>query len=110
MAKETLTFDYWPERVDGPNEERHILAGDYRDRDYLTRFDGLTLYANDLSYQENHSKSAPDWSMGVQARDSNNRVILEWKGEPSEDIKRALLENRILYGAILARDEERHGI
>ena len=109
MAKQTLEFPYWPERVDGPDRERNIVGGDWRDKDYLTRFDGLTLYANDLDYQESHSKSAPDWSQGVQARDSNNRVILEWKGEPSEDIKRALLEGRILYGAMIARDEQRHG-
>jgi hypothetical protein len=109
MAKETLSFDVWPERVDGPNEERGILEGDWRDPDRIQCLDHLTLYANDLDYQESHSKSAPDWSMGVEARDDQNRTVLTFGDDPPEIVKQCVLEGRILLGVLIGRDEQRHG-
>ena len=109
MAKQVLTFPTWDARVDGPDEERHIVEGDWRDKDYAVELHGLTMYSNDLSYQESHSKSAPDWTLGCEARDSNNRVVLTFGGEPCSPFKEALLEGRILYGCVIARDEQRHG-
>lgn len=110
MAKRTISFPIWDERVDGPNEERHIVEHDWRGKDYVIQLDGLTMYSNDLDYQESHSKSAPDWTLGCEARDANNHVVLTFGGEPCEPFRSALLEGRILYGVAVARDEQRHGI
>ena len=107
---EIVEVEYWENRVDGPYEPREIGAGDWRDADIVQDLDGLTMYSNDLAYQESHSKSAPDWSLGCEARDSNNRVVLTFGGEPPRPFKEALLEGRILYGIAIARDEQRHGI
>lgn len=105
-----IEVEYWKDRVDGPYEPREIVAGDWRDKDYLSQMDGLTMYSNDLDYQESHSKSAPDWSKGCEARDANNRVVLTFGGEPPYPYKEALLEGRLLFGSVIARDCQRHGI
>lgn len=110
MAKETVEIDIWPDREDGPNEERHIAAGDWRDGDYIEDLDGLTMYSNDLEYQENHASSEPRWELGCEARDANNHAVLIFGGEPCEPFRAALLEGRVLYGIAIARDEQRHGI
>jgi hypothetical protein len=109
MAKEILSFPVWKERVDGPDAERFILAGDWRDPDRVIALNGLTLYSNDNTYQESHSKGEPDWSMGVQARDDQNRVILEFPGEPPAFIKECLLAGVLLEGILIGRDFQRHG-
>jgi hypothetical protein len=110
MAKRTVSFPIWDERVDGPDEERKIVEHDWRDRDYVIQLDGLTMYSNDLEYQENHASSEPRWELGCEARDSNNHVVLTFGGEPCEPFRAALLEGRILYGVAVARDEQRHAI
>lgn len=109
MAEQTLTFKVWDTRVDGPNAERGIMKDDWRDPDRVQLLQNLTLYSNDLEFQESHSKSAPDWSAGVEARDDRNRTVLSFPGEPPEIIKQAVLEGRILEGVIIARDFQRHG-
>ena len=105
---EMIETKVWLDRREHADDDS-ILEGDWRDPDLIQRLNHLTLYANDLDYQESHSKSAPDWSMGVQARDDNNRVVMEFKGEPPDIIKQAVLNGRILEGVIVARDYQRHG-
>lgn len=109
MAKKIIEVALWPDREDGPNQERGIVEGDWREGDIIQELDGLTMYSNDLNYQENHASSAPDWSLGCEARDSNNRVILTFGGEPPRPFKEALLYGRVLYGCAIARDQQRHG-
>jgi hypothetical protein len=110
MAKRTVSFPVWDERVDGPDEERKIVEHDWRDRDYVVQLDGLTMYSNDLEYQENHASSEPRWELGCEARDSNNHVVLTFGGEPCEPFRAALLEGRVLFGVAGARDCQRHAI
>lgn len=86
-----------------------IREGDWRDEDRVLLLSHLTCYSNDLEYQESHSKSEPDWSMGVELRTDQNRTVATFHGEPPEVIKRAVLEGRILEGLIVARDYQMHG-
>lgn len=109
MPKLTITTDVWTTRVDGPNEERSILAGDWRDADRIQPLKGLTLYSNDLAFQESHSKAEPDWSLGCEARDDRNQVVMAFPGEPPQFIKECLLAGVLLYGVIVGRDQQRHG-
>jgi|SRR6185369_5223807 len=107
---EIIETEVWEERVDGPYEAREIVAGDWRDADYVVEMDGWTMVSNDLAFQESHSKSAPDWSLGCYAVDSNNRTVLTFSGEPCTPFKEALLEGRLLHGVMVARDHQRHGL
>lgn len=96
------------------DETRHheddptVKENDWRDPDRALVCEGYTVYSNDLDYQESHSKSEPDWSLGGEIRDSRNRVIDTFKGEPIQVIKQAILEGRLLYGALVARDLQMH--
>ncbi|HTJ57021.1 MAG TPA: hypothetical protein VL418_05585 [Devosiaceae bacterium] len=111
MAKakyEDVTTRVWNERrehADDPN----VLEGDWRDPDRVLHADGLTAYSNDLDYQESHSKSEPNWELGGELRNSDNHVVDTWQGEPIKVIKQAILEGRVLFGCLVARDLQRHG-
>jgi hypothetical protein len=110
MAKarhETIETIVWMDKrwhADDPA----VAEGDWRDEDRALRCQGYTAYSNDLQYQESHSKSEPDWSLGGEIRDSSNRVVDTFKGEPIKVIKQAILEGRLLYGVLVARDLQRH--
>lgn len=103
--KQTIQTDYWPDRVDGPDKERQIAEGDWRDGDRILRLDGIRVQSNDLAWQESHSKSEPDWSLGFYGMDERGRQV-----DLLEIFKRACVEGRVLYGPIVARDEQRHGV
>lgn len=111
MAEQQIPFtvevETWPDKVTGPNDERDVVEGDWRDPDIIEDLDGLTMYSNDTGYRPG-SGIAPDWSKGCEARDEHNHVVLTFGGEPCSPFKEALLQGRVLYGIAIARDEQRH--
>src|SRR5881392_3286303 len=103
MAKQTKQVDIYPDRVDGPNEERHIVAGDWRDPDRVQLLDGLRVQSSDRDWQENHSSSEPDWSAGFYGVDVAGRTV-----DLLAVFRDAVLNGLVLCGVVVARDESRH--
>ncbi len=101
----TTVYEEKRTSVDDPS----IAPGDWRDPDKALECQEYTCYSNDLAFQESHSVSAPDWSLGGEIRDSKNQVVDKFGGEPIQVIKDAILEGRLLVGCLVARDFQRHG-
>ncbi|SRR6266849_5065686 len=104
MAVVTVEFKVYSDRVDGPNEEREILEGDWRDPDRWLNLNGIRVQSNDLAFQESHTKVEPDWSLGFYGMDERGHQV-----DLMQIFKQACLEGRVLAGIIVARDMQRHG-
>lgn len=102
----TRTIPIWPDRVYGPNAERHIAAGDWRDPDEAFDFDGCRVGVHDPNVK---GASEPDWSKGWYLwRGNEDQKLWEGMSRPPEFLVRAFLEGRVLYGVLVARDEQKH--
>src|SRR5260221_7307772 len=89
------------EKVFGPDEERGIAAGDWRDPDALLLLDGLRVYTRDETLP-------PDWSQGAYLMDNATGKTFDLGPNPLAVFRQAHDEGRVLYGVIIARDEQRH--
>jgi hypothetical protein len=115
----TVSLPIWEKRTDGPDKARSIAEGDYRDPDLILDLTGAQVYPVDAEPRA----AEPDWDQGWELRwgdrdfvnvapdrpiNPNTRMTFKGKGQPPEIVRRAYLEGRVLYGMIVARDEQRH--
>jgi len=96
MAKE-VHLKVYDEKVFGPDQERGIAERDWRDPDVVLTLDGYRVYRKEEDGQ-------PHWFL------MHNETMrsIEIGAEPMEFFKRAHDEGRVLYGTLVARDEQRH--
>lgn len=101
---QTLTYPTHPDKVFGPSDTWNVPANDWRDGDEILILDGCEVYARD----ENSVRADVDWSKGWWLQRGDQQVGFESAGEPPAIFKQAFLEGRVLFGAIIARDLQRH--
>lgn len=85
------SYKVYPERVDGPNEERGIAAGDWRDKDEILDVAGCHIVKLDQTDE--------DSPVVVQKANGETVDIEGWIDQH---------EGKVLVLPIIARDEQRH--
>ena len=72
-------------------------------------FSGYLVLPRDRAYgRDDSDASEPDWSMGAYLQDrASGRPVGGWifNGPPPEFLRQAWREGRVLYGALIAREE-----
>ena len=117
MAEKKHAYTTNDEKISGPNKERKIAERDWRDPDLTLVLDGARVYTRDVAFNSHDPQSS------VEPRWDENDAYLMWNSatadhranetynlgrNPPEIFKKAFLEGRVLYGVIIARDEQQH--
>jgi hypothetical protein len=93
----------------GQNNPRATAAADRRGTDRVMIFHGYIVMPRDRTFgQEGSEANEPDWNAGVYFQDrSSGRPVGGWifHGPPPEFLRQAWREGRVLYGALVAREE-----
>jgi hypothetical protein len=113
MAKKH-EYKVWDEKVDSNHPdaaERKVRKQplDWRDPDHSLVLDGLRVYTRDSQYNQHQGAVEPRWEENdTYLMDSNGQVKVNLGRNPAPIFKQCLLEGRVLYGIIIARDEQSH--
>lgn len=124
MAAKELKYKIWTDTVrqnDPDAKERGIRQDgvtDYRDPDRILVLDGARVYSRDTAFNI-HDRSAavePRWDehdsyLMWNARTEHHRESETYNlgRNPPQIFKDAFLNGLVLYGVIIARDEQQHG-
>jgi len=85
----------YDEKVFGPDKERGIAEHDWRDPDIILTLDGYRVYEKD-----------GHWFL----MDNDTGRTIELGDPPQEFFRQAHASGRVIYGTLVARDEQRHQI
>jgi len=104
-ASRTLSFPVWDSKDFGPDAERGVADGDWRDPDACLVFDQAQLYPVD----EKSAKEDTNWDLGWSVRTKDNQDLgFSGTGKPPEILLQSFMNGTLLMGAIIARDFQRH--
>lgn len=114
MAKKTLTYKIYDQTrgTDPDAKERGIRSDtDWRDADRVLILDGARVRSTDTAFEAHQKAVEPDWSEfdTILQWNDNSHQPVNLGREPAPIFKDALLNGLVLYGVLIARDEQRHG-
>lgn len=113
VATEPYAITLYPRQIQAWEGIRPDISrpDDWRNADIIFRLDGARVRSADGSFNSHTGAVEPDWSeydTYLQWND-NSRQPINLGRDPAPVFKQALLEGRVLYGVIIARDEQFHG-
>ena len=115
MPAKELKYKVWNETVRGTDpdaKERKINSQtDWRDPDRVLVLDGARVRSTHQAYESHSAAVEPDWSEydTILQWNDNSHQPINLGRDPAPIFKEALLNGLVLYGVIIARDEQYHG-
>lgn len=113
MARE-LKYRVYDHKVSGTDpeaRERGITReGDWRDPDRILVLDGARVRTKDQAFESHSAAVEPDWSEHdtYLMWNDNRHQPVNLGRDPAPIFKEALLNGLVLYGVVIARDEQFH--
>ncbi len=111
MPKQTISVDVWTTKRTNADDPS-VREGDWRDPSVWVDIEGARMVSDDAAWRGHEIGTGvePNWDLGchLEAPGPAQKNIMQFKGEPPEPFRSALLNGLVMRGAVVAEDQQRH--